>query len=594
MARFLFAINTISMVKNDALFSYIAPSNIFAWLLMPLRYCMPLKQFVWMNRIIIKATHFPVLFCIYMYERFWLAPSMYEPTDLVENPGRGRVRSISFADPAGRGNMFSPNIRVREESVAGFQKDRALEEVFRRIPAATTLRTQRRHERRKTQTAIRNWMDQNDDEGGSPGQWPSMDSRAMPEWQRRLSMGWERPPTHLRQVSDLRSAASDPADLLSNAGASSLPNRAVRSSSTPLAADYKDHTDADGDDELVTNDEDEEDGLTNTHTGKEMVQGESEEDYFTTPMTTRFGKLPSSLGSSNKLASATPRPAQPKRGPHKRTMSTNTILYDPEIKMENHEASSSPPKSGQRSRTSTRAGPSDAPPTPARRSSPRRSSPRRTVYLSNAKPRPILPPKGLTDAGASRAIVNIDNRPRPRDMRRLSSVDMSILSDNTNLLQADDPNAGLAGSFQTQMAMAMMKDNRLRGGAGVESADRDRMGRLVLARMKTLEESFADVVREMRDLKYSSTAPATRRNSSGEELRTAPLVEIAGRERGAGKRTKGDASPRKPVMRRPGSRRSNKEARFGPPLDGKGKGKEVIYSSDEEDEDHFAQKGSSL
>lgn len=531
---------------------------------------------------------------------------MYEPTDLVENPGRGRGRSISFADPAGRGNMFSPNIRVRDESVAGFQKDRALEEVFRRAPGAATLRTQRRHERRKTQTAIRNWMDQNDDGDGddteSPGNWPSMDSRAIPEWQRRLSMGWERPPTNLRQVSDLRSAASDPADLLSNAGASSLPNRAPRSPLIPLAADYKDHTDADGDDELVTNDEDEEDGLTNTRNDNNGLQSETEEeDYFTTPMTTRFAKLPSSLGSSGRRAPTTPRAAPPKRAPHKRTLSTNTILYNPEIVLEKQDVSSSPPKSSQKNRTTPRSGPSEAPPTPARRTSPRRTSPRRsspkrTVYLPNAKPRPILPPRGLTDAGAgvSRALLNIDSRARPRDMRRLSSVDMSILSDNTNLpFPVEDPNAGMAGSFQTQMAMAMMKDNRLRGGAGIDPGDRDRMGRLVLARMKTLEESFADVVREMRDLKTSSTAPATRWNSSGEELKTAPLVEVAGRDRGGGKRAKGEASPKKPMMKRPGSRRSNKETRFGPPLDGKGKGKEVVYTSDDEAED-FTKKGSSL
>lgn len=591
-------------MKNDALFSYIAPSNIFAWLLMPLRFCMPLKQFVWMNRTIIKVTHFPVLFCIYLYERFWLAPSMYEPTDLVENPGRGRGRSISFADPTNRGNLFSPTVRVREESVAGFQKDRALEEVFRRVPDDATLRTQRRHERRKTQTAIRNWMDQNDDDTGSPGHWPSMDSRAIPEWQRRLSMGWERPPTNLRQVSDLRSAASDPADLMSNAGASSMPNRAPRSPLVPVAADYKDHTDADGDDELVTNDEDEDDGATNAPAGKKGEQTESEEeDYFTTPMTTRFAKLPSSIGSSSKEAPTTPRALPPKRVAHKRTLSSNTILYNPEIVLDKQGSSSSPPKSAQKSRGTPRAGPSDTPPTPARRASPRRNSPRRTsprrtVYLPNAKPRPILPPRGITDAGAAisrTALLNIDGRSRARDMRRLSSVDMSILSDNTGLpFAGNDPNEGMPGSFQTQMAMAMMKDNRLRGGAGIDPGDRDRMGRLVLARMKTLEESFAEVVREMRDLKYTSTAPATRRNSSGEELRTSPMVEIAGRERGLGKRAKGEASPKKPLLKRPGSRRSNKETRFGPPLDGKGKGKEVVYTSDDEADDSFAPKGSSL
>lgn len=551
-----------------------------------------------MNRIIIKATHFPVLFCIYMYERFWLAPSMYEPTDLVENPGRGRGRTISFADPTNRNTLFSPNVRVREESVAGFQKDRALEEVFRRAPAASTLRTQRRNERHKTQTAIRNWMDQNDDEGASPGNWPSMDSRAVPEWQRRLSVGWERSTSNLRKASDLRSTTSDPADLVSNAGASSMPNRAPRSPLIPVIPDYKDNTDADGDDELVTNDEDEDDGMTNAPDMKrqDAAGSETEEDYFTTPMTTKFGKLPSSLGSSRGVP-VTPRATGQKRAPHNRTLSTNTILYNPEAHAEPSAISNaSPPKIVQpMSRLNDRAGIATAPATPGRRSSPRRS-----IYIQNTRPRPILHPRGATENGGAfsrSALLNIDERNRPRDRRRLSSVDLSILSDNINI-GGDDPNAGMPGSFQTQMAMAMMKDNRLRGAGGGDSADRDRMGRLVLARMKTLEESFADVVKEMRDLKYTSTGPPSRRNSSAEEHRMSPLMEATGRDRL--KKVKGNMSPRKGQLgRRPGSRRSNKEPKVGSPLissDAKGKGKEVAYSSDDEgpaNEGSFL-KGSSL
>jgi hypothetical protein len=33
--QFLFAVNTISMVKSDALFSYVAPTNVIAWLVTP-------------------------------------------------------------------------------------------------------------------------------------------------------------------------------------------------------------------------------------------------------------------------------------------------------------------------------------------------------------------------------------------------------------------------------------------------------------------------------------------------------------------------------------------------------------------------------
>ncbi|KAF5676453.1 vacuolar cation channel protein [Fusarium heterosporum] len=573
--QYLFAINTISMVKNDALFSYIAPSNIFAWLLMPLRYFMPLRHFVWLNRTVIKFTHFPVLFCIYLYERYWLAPSMYEPTDLVEHPTRDRGRHISFMDPAGRAGIFSPSIRVREESVAGFQKDRALEEVFRRLPDPLTLRTQRRQERRKTQTAIRNWMDQHDDNDASPG-----------NWQRRSSVGLVRT-SNLRRISDHRSIASDPADLVSNAG---QPFRASRFSKTGLAggaSEYKDQTDADGDDELVTNDEDEDDRGTNA--GQSQVTRShrihEEADSYFAPNANSFAKLASSVSSSGKKSSRNVPPTpRPKRGAHNRTLSTNTILFNPQdFKQVKGASSVSPPVPGQsRPRTSGR--------TTAGEKTPRRSSPRRSMYITTTKPRPVLPPRGITETGtvSRSALLSIEPRNRPKDVRRLSSVDLSAISDHVGV----DPIGAMPGSFQTQMAMAMMKDNRLRTAGGNDSGDRDRMGRLVLARMKTLEESFADVIKEMRDLKRSSTGPTTRRNSSGDEGGISAVIEVAGRDR---LRHGVENNQRKVVSKRPVSRRSlTKESKSA--WDYKGKGKEVVYESDDEAEtdDSLFQKGGSL
>jgi hypothetical protein len=142
------------------------------------------------------------------------------------------------------------------------------------------------------------------------------------------------------------------------------------------------------------------------------------------------------------------------------------------------------------------------------------------------------------------------------------------------------------------MAMAMMKDNQLRGAGGNDSGDRDRMGRLVLARMKTLEESFADVIKEMRDLKKSSTVPTTRRNSSGDEGTATQLIEVAGRDRL--RKYTVENNQRKVASKRPVSRRSFKEAK--PDWDTKGKGKEVAYESDDEAEtdDSLFQRGGSL
>lgn len=113
--QFVFAVNTISMVKNDALFSYVAPSNVFAWILTPLRFILPFRSFIKLNRTAIKVTHLPLLFTIFAYEKIFLARSVFEPTDLVKNVSRGRRRLISFHD--GRSALFSPNIRMRQESV---------------------------------------------------------------------------------------------------------------------------------------------------------------------------------------------------------------------------------------------------------------------------------------------------------------------------------------------------------------------------------------------------------------------------------------------------------------------------------------------
>ena len=80
-SQFLFAVNTISMVKSDALFSYIAPSNVIGWMLSPLRYFVPFRRFVRFNRTVIKISHFPVLFIIFGYEVFFAISLLQTPDD---------------------------------------------------------------------------------------------------------------------------------------------------------------------------------------------------------------------------------------------------------------------------------------------------------------------------------------------------------------------------------------------------------------------------------------------------------------------------------------------------------------------------------
>ncbi len=574
MSRFLFAINTISMVKNDALFSYVAPGNILAWACLPLRYCLSMKQFVWLNRAVIKCTHFPLLFCIYVYEKYYLAPYMYEPTDLVENPGLGRHRSMSFADP-GRANLFSPSVRVREESVVGYQKDRALEEVFRRVPDMATLRTQRRNERRKTQNAIRSWMDQHDGGYHSPQNYSTIDGRIGNEWQRRLSMTRDLPRRYPRQVSDVRSAASDPADFISDAPYSVDPifyhDGVVRRDSVHDAKDQTDG-DGDGDDELVTNDEDEEDNATNRMGGERGDLSQAiEEDYFTTPIATRFNN--SVFGSTatpqhKTTAVESPRPATARRAPqHKRTLSTNTILYAPsdEYQPQSSSSASPGPSSHPRSRPlSMRPAPTSIPATPA--------PGRRSLYVT-ARPRSTLPHRDMARTAPNRMALALDIPARKAPGRRRSSFDLDASSELNAAMAVDESLGAVPSSFTTQMAMATAML-----GKSLQDDDSSRMSRLMLAKMKTLEESLGDVVREMRVLR--STVPSTAQNSGDEAsfnarkakmpFASGPLgasgslgspgpavFEIAGRERGSIRRAK-TLSSRTPE-RKPLSRRSTRE-----------------------------------
>ncbi|RYP06209.1 hypothetical protein DL764_003301 [Monosporascus ibericus] len=500
--QFLFAINTISMVKNDALFSYIAPGNIFAWILMPFRYVLPIRQFVLLNRTVIKVTHFPILFTIFLYEKYFLATSMYEPTDLVDNHGHSRPRGISFADPANRGSIFSPNVRAREESIAGMQKDQALEEVFRRPPDASTMRNHRRQERKNTLSAIRNWMDQNDDDSGAPlSRWPTLGTLDghVSSSQRRMSMGREFP-RRFRQVSDVRSAASDPADLISNSG---FPGANLYDRPSPIEEQqqqYRDQTDADGDDELMTNDDEEEEANTTTSCQGSKSRGHAEEDYFTTPHASRRGTLiPSSLSSSSshKVAPLSPRTAAtPRRNVlHSRTLSTNTILFAPQ---ESNRHGPSPSSISEEplgfrhqprtSRVATTMEKSDL--AGAR-------SPRKTQYVAiPTRPRPI-PSKSAPNSGV------LIPTPATRPARRPSSVEIDIMSDTG--LGAIHEFGAVPSSFATQMAMAT---GQLKG-PGRGSQDREateRLSRLMLAKMKTLEEGFADVVKEMRVMRSGVTS----------------------------------------------------------------------------------------
>ncbi|KAN0096865.1 hypothetical protein V8E51_015670 [Hyaloscypha variabilis] len=527
--QFVFAVNTISMVKNDALFSYVAPSNIFAWVLTPLRFVLPFRLFIKVNRTVIKVTHFPLLFGIYAYERLFLARSVFAPTDLVENVGRGRSRVLSFHDM--KLGLFSPSIRMRQESVAGFQKDRALEEVFRLAPRPDTIRTTRKgSDRRQTHNVVSNWMDHHSGIASPPQEQDHtiVDQLETRRQARKASM-------KQRGISGTRSVASDPADFMSKGGFDDTLGR---------EDDGIGHTDADGDDELATyDDHDDDEGVTldkRTGTSRSRISDSDEENeeesYFRTPTAVKINapKLSSSSSSRKQHPSgsvpATKSP--PHRRAHHRNQSTNTILYNP---VTERQSSASPPKSrplSMKHHSTANTGTH----TPEKPSIPGHKTPKPSIYTkTQAKPRPIMPNRQQFQSVPNFDLDSQLKGTRTRQVRhRRSSLDMGMSELG---LEANAPGmlGAVPSSFATQMALATggLKGfgGRSGGGKGGDTEDNGMMGRLMLARMKTLEEGFAEVVKEFRGMGLRTAG-----NSSVE------LDESGkgkGRERDKGRRRRG-------------------------------------------------------
>ncbi|TVY49034.1 Calcium channel, partial [Lachnellula occidentalis] len=521
--QFVFAVNTISMVKNDALFSYVAPSNIFAWVLTPMRFFLPFRLFIKLNRTVIKVTHFPLLFSIYAYEKLFLARSVFEPTDLVDNVSRGRPRLVSFQDS--KQGLFSPGARTRHESTAGFQKDKALDEVFRLAPRPDTLRsTQKSVERRKS-NMVNNWMDHQ----GSQASPPQEQDRSIVD--RLETRRQARRATMLKQrgISGNRSVASDPAEFMSTG-----PFHDQDANQDEFANQHIDgHTD-DGDDELVTNDDDE--GLTLDHPRSHITPAEDESDeegYFQTP--TGGTRLSPTSSKKARFPIDDPKSSPPRRRVHNRNVSTNTILFNP-ITTNLTSSSASPPKSRpltakHHSRTNTGTH------TPAKTTTgvntpipSGQRTPRHSIYTTantrpSVQPRPIMPPR-------QQSVPNFNFESRNRLRHRVSSLDMGMSDfglDNNHMLGA------VPSSFATQMAMAT---GGLKGLHRKEQGDEGMMGRLMLARMKTLEEGFAEVVKEFKGMQ-SRTAG----NSSVEGLD----ADVTSRDKGKGRERGKKNKPSRPA-----------------------------------------------
>ncbi|OAL03930.1 hypothetical protein IQ06DRAFT_324421 [Phaeosphaeriaceae sp. SRC1lsM3a] len=545
--QFLFAVNTISMVKSDALFSYIPPTNIIGWLLIPVKYLMPFKKFLRMNRMVIKLTHIPILFTIFVYERLLLSHLAYGPTDLVEQRGRkGSVDPVPAFSIRGPIDMFSP--RLREPSVTTFYKDRALEEVFRRPYRDSSIQTpsQRPAGRRKSSNVVSDWMRkmENDDEQ----QPPQEDTRSVLDrlenrpgtrpYLRRTKTAMQ--PRRRHPLASTRNVMSDPDE---NTVAFAQPIAEENEEMDLGMEDVPQQTDADGDDEddhasyaqitpgLSTGIDKE---AQRPRTGYES----SDEEFFRTPMTvlprqqartpahntSRKSSIAKALDtsvapddiqnnrgtseSSFPVAHDSPTKKVARKKPaHNRNLSTSTVLFSPTKDTMDFARSVSPerrPKTGLRSGTATPGRIDGSILTGARTP---KHPPGHVVQAS--RPRAIMPPRGSGRNTPTIAnFLALANRNREPSFNAVALDLASDIGDNNLNPNFANLNA-LPASFTTQFELATRMKAREQKNSDTES-DSNRMSRIMLARMTTLEEGFRDMLQEVKGLKQGDSQVGSR------------------------------------------------------------------------------------
>lgn len=529
--QFLFAVNTISHVKSDALFSYVAPTNILQWLLVPTRYFVSFRQYVKLNRTTIKVTHFPLLFVIYLYEKTTLQSTVFDSMDLVER--RGRPRKTTTA------KITRLN---RAPSIATFRQDMALEEVFRRPFDSTIRSNQHSRNHRKASNVVNTWMKDMGDDIASPP--PEQDHQVVDHLEgkeatpRRISRL-----QHLSRFRDFSrrtmSVASDPEEFATNADFLSPRPMPVVDNTTPSALEEAmHHTDADGDDELHTHDEaDEEDAATFAHDSPGDMQEDKKprsardsRDYFAVrqspSVSTQGGvaALPATLMSTEEehaaasdAESASNLSPQP-RPQHSRNVSTATMIFKPA-------ADSGTDKSSSRGATAIhRSAPGSGTRTPISKQVSQTAG-HRTPKRLGAGPsrmRPLLPSK---DDPAFRSTPNLDGvmeaRNKANQTKRRPSLEMDLVSDIGDNRAIGE---GYVGALPASFAAALAQ-----GAAGARhakekemKAEQEMFTKIMMARMNSLEEGFREVIHEMRETRRNDD---NRSRSQGRAARPAAPKE---------------------------------------------------------------------
>lgn len=582
--QFLFAVNTISMVKSDALFSYIAPTNVIGWVLSPLRYVMPFRLYVKANRTIIKATHFPILFVIFSYERVVLAGLTFEATDLIEKPVAGQSQPLAFGINKAQ-EVFSPGHRLREPSVISFHKDRALDEVFRRPFKGSTVRTTAREmdgERRNSTNAVDHWMELAENEGGAspPLEQPRsvlerLEHRRPPIRRAMTAQQSRQMGKRSREFSSAtKSVVSDP-DLISLT-ASRRPQR-IDEVAEPVDMSTETlpiETDADGDDEKHEESEAAAPALGESAISiankENRTPGDDDDDdseFFQTPTAGKplfLGVSPAAkarLQDSPDVTQGASSAYQARplgNRMHHRNLSSSTMLFAPHA----DDSSVSNPFKPSRATTAknTNSGGTATPTAGNLLSGQRTPKPR---PANQPKTRPIMPPRQKTapNAGAGLTFMDIPRRTQREPSFNARALDLaSEIGDNkwgpVGVVDAGGI-SGMPASFSEQLMRERELDRRREDERRrSEAEEKGMVNRIMLSRMHTLEEGFREVLKEIKDMSHANSS---RRES---EADSGGLLAKQGRPRinTAQSQGSGGAGPKTPIGRIGGNEFKSKKS----------------------------------
>lgn len=524
--QYLMTTAIISQIKSPELFSYIAPSNLFSIILWPLKFLAPFRRYVYINRLAVKISNLPVLVAIYTYESLIL--SQYEPSSLVQQKTDRLIPRGLGVKPDLKPTIVHP----RAASIVDRRTDQVLDEVFRRpVREESFRRAPKRSRDRKTSNIVNHWMSRT--EQATPEE---QDLNTVDRLENRRATLRGRIPSAISRVDNSAiSVVSDPEEY--------RPRHSIRSprSSQYDPPDYPSEDKAgEGDDELGESsilDRPSDEFLSpevgfrrdGAGAGQGGLAGNTRPDYFQVSRSTNRSSSKGSSPSVHRISkirspqigefAMAPRlspnkafihPVEP-RGGHNRNTSTNTVLFSPvvgNVTQDQGEVGRSGKIEGAVSTVNAVA---DGMQRPKTRVTKIRIPKSKDAALSSGdlsrpttaiKFRPVIPDRTLHQSVPN--LSALMHRKQPSD--RKANAEWDIGSDLVGLQGLNFP--ATASSYGGMHTQPIQEDGM--------------MGRLMLARMKTLEESIADVakgVKEMRDKptrrpKHTLLGRASRRGST--------------------------------------------------------------------------------